>query len=79
MATSVEVPKFDFSEPCGREEFDVAVLMQVANGETNVEIARILGCYSEDVKRSLARSQRRFGTTDRAGSVGAAFRAGVLQ
>lgn len=61
-----------------QEAFDLMVLVQVAEGQTNREIADILCCYEEYVKRSLARSQRQFGTTDRAGSVGAAFRAGVL-
>lgn len=66
------------TSPDNRDQFDVGVLIQVANGEPNTEIARILGCYVDDVKRSLCRSQRRFRATNRAGCVAAAFRAGVL-
>lgn len=57
---------------------EVEVVQYVSFGYTNAEIGAVLDLSPLTIKAHLARIADKVGTGDRAGIVGACFRAGVL-
>lgn len=54
------------------------VLLYVAGGKTNEEIAQIMGLAVPTVKNHVARILQKLNAPNRTGGVGAAFAAGLL-